>query len=84
MVFLSHMFSRNSYILLAAAVLLAVLLAWEADVDERGRMAAFFTVLGDALALAGPPAQLSSCGGRGHALSGVRKARISSIRSTAC
>ena len=30
------MFSRNSYILLAAAVLLAVLLAWEADVDERG------------------------------------------------
>ena len=43
--FLSHMFSRNSYILLA------VLLAWEADVDERGRMAAFFTVLGDALAL---------------------------------
>ncbi len=31
--------------------LLAVLLAWEADVDERGRMAAFFTVLGDALAL---------------------------------
>ena len=32
--FLSHMFSRNSYILLAAAVLLA-----------------FFTVLGDALAL---------------------------------
>ena len=49
--FLSHMFSRNSYILLAAAVLLAVLLAWEADVDERGRMAAFFTVLGDALAL---------------------------------
>ena len=41
------MFSRNSYILLAAAVLLAVLLA----VDERGRMAAFFTVLGDALAL---------------------------------
>ena len=43
---LSHMFSRNSYILLAAAVLLAVLLAWEADVDERGRMAAFFTVLG--------------------------------------
>ena len=38
------MFSRNSYILLAAAVL-------EADVDERGRMAAFFTVLGDALAL---------------------------------
>ena len=45
------MFSRNSYILLAAAVLLAVLLAWEADVDERGRMAAFFTVLGDALAL---------------------------------
>ena len=37
--------------LLAAAVLLAVLLAWEADVDERGRMAAFFTVLGDALAL---------------------------------
>ena len=46
--FLSHMFS---YILLAAAVLLAVLLAWEADVDERGRMAAFFTVLGDALAL---------------------------------
>ena len=35
----------------AAAVLLAVLLAWEADVDERGRMAAFFTVLGDALAL---------------------------------
>ena len=34
-----------------AAVLLAVLLAWEADVDERGRMAAFFTVLGDALAL---------------------------------
>ena len=81
---MSHMFSRNSYILLAAAVLLAVLLAWEADVDERGRMAAFFTVLGDALA-AGPPAQLSSCGGgRGHALSGVRKARISSIRSTAC
>ena len=49
--FLSHMFSRNSYILLAAAVLLAVLLAWEADVDERGRMAAFFTVLGDALGL---------------------------------
>ena len=49
--FLSHMFSRNSYILLAAAVLLAVLLAWEADVDERGRMAAFFTVRGDALAL---------------------------------
>ena len=49
--FLSHMFSRNSYILLAAAVLLAVLLAWEADVDERGRMAAFFTVLGDSLAL---------------------------------
>ena len=49
--FLSHMFSRNSYILLAAAVLLAVLLAWEADVDERGRMAAFFTVLGDTLAL---------------------------------
>ena len=48
---MSHMFSRNSYILLAAAVLLAVLLAWEADVDERGRMAAFFTVLGDALAL---------------------------------
>lgn len=45
--FLSHMFSRNSYILLAAAVLLA----WEADVHERGRMAAFFTVLGDALAL---------------------------------
>ena len=44
---MSHMFSRNSYILLAAAVLLA----WEADVDERGRMAAFFTVLGDALAL---------------------------------
>ena len=41
---MSHMFSRNSYILLAAAVLLA-------DVDERGRMAAFFTVLGDALAL---------------------------------
>ena len=37
---MSHMFSRNSYILLAAAVLLAVLLAWEADVDERGRMAA--------------------------------------------
>ena len=36
---MSHMFSRNSYILLAAAVLLAV------------RMAAFFTVLGDALAL---------------------------------
>ena len=49
--FLSHMCSRNSYIRLAAAVLLAVLLAWEADVDERGRMAAFFTVLGDALAL---------------------------------
>ena len=49
--FLSHMFSRNSYILLAAAVLLAVLLAWEADVDERGRMAAFFTSLGDSLAL---------------------------------
>ena len=48
---MSHMFSRNSYILLAAAVLLAVLLAGEADVDERGRMAAFFTVLGDALAL---------------------------------
>ena len=53
--FLSHMFSRNSYILLAAAVLLAVLLAWEADVDERGRMAAFFTVLGDALALLALP-----------------------------
>ena len=48
---LSPMCSRKSYILLAAAVLLAVLLAWEADVDERGRMAAFFTVLGDALAL---------------------------------
>ena len=48
---LSHMFSRHSDLRLAAAVLLAVLLAWEADVDERGRMAAFFTVLGDALAL---------------------------------
>ena len=48
---MSPRLSRKSYLLRAAAVLLAVLLAWEADVDERGRMAAFFTVLGDALAL---------------------------------
>lgn len=52
MVRLFRMLSSDSYILLAVAVILAIFLTHSTDdADETGRMAAFFSVLGDALAL---------------------------------
>lgn len=45
------LFDSDSRELLVLAVILAVLLAQDQDQDQIGRMAAFFTIVGDVLAL---------------------------------
>ena len=51
MVVLGQLFRGGSQELLAIAVILALLLAQDQDSGQLGRMSAFFTVLGDILAL---------------------------------
>ncbi len=46
-----HGFPEDSRTLVLAAVILSVMLTEDRTAEEIGRMAAFFTVLGDAMAL---------------------------------
>lgn len=46
-----HSFPEDSRALILAAVILSVVLSEDQTPDEIGRMAAFFTVLGDTMAL---------------------------------
>jgi NADH:ubiquinone oxidoreductase subunit K len=50
-IFMCSLFDRDSRELLVLAVALAVLLAQDQTDDEVGKMAAFFTIVGDVLAL---------------------------------
>lgn len=55
------LFDSDSRELLVLAVILAVLLAQDQDQDQIGRMAAFFTIVGDVLALFALQPGLFSC-----------------------
>lgn len=62
---MSCLFPSGSCELLTLAVTLACLLARDQDEDQLGRMAAFFTILGDTLALfALQPGLAERCSGR--------------------
>ena len=53
MIFLSCLSGRNNRELAVLAVSVAAALAQEHTLEERARLAAFFTILGDTLALFG-------------------------------